>query len=1116
MSITKYGLILIALVWCTPLYAQFEPPVNVVPPSPEAAALGKYGDIPVNFSTGIPSIDIPIYTIQTGDIQVPISLSYHAGGLRVGEVASWVGLGWTLNAGGMVSRTVRGRPDEFGYPAVMEEVLKSDSLSLLGDVTTVSSSPAKNRLEALLVFSGYDHENDMFFYNFAGRSGRMVMDTTGQFHPLSRERWDIDPHMTVVLSNNIDFSTGAQIRRFTIEDTNGFTYNFNQPEQTSATNSNTPDIELYNTAWYLTNITSKRTGRQVSFSYNQDPFIQRDPILVHSRVDEICFAAPNVPDRDGEFAFSQSGVGYTPQHLNSITWAQGRIDFYYNTDREDLANMAQLDSLVISNYRGDVIKSVVFTYDYFVGGFSSNTTTNPGISKNLRLLSVRERFPSGSSNPPHRFTYYGTPPARDSFAQDHWGFFNGVDNSDLVPSYFNHLGSLREGANREPRFPASLNGTLTEIEYPTGGYSRFEYEEHDYFSNFTTTPMQVRVYAEDEAPLIVGLPGQEQLVPCVTCQSLDTAYFTTSGDVLNDIMNLSLQIPNGFTLENLGDVTVILQNRDGGVWADEAIYDITQHTNQVREQLRSNTEYRLIAKAVAPGSRVSVEVLWDDIDTGNPGELPLGGFRIKKIEDFADYDSETPALVKEYRYVQKSDTTLTSGLTVGPRINYRSATTLRVLNEGGSCESFRITTSPTNHIGTTNGSTVLYQNVYEYIGGDFSTGWNQYEYLFFPDEPLPSHSSGFSLATSQAWRRGQLKRQRTFNESGQLVYDMQNTYTMEEYFRIPSISPLELVDDLTNIGLGRAYNFFIYEHVVGRPFMTRSVETRYDLNGENPVTQTMDYTFDTVHYQETGRRMTLSDGRMDSVITRYFEDPANNIYLAEEAISLRGGAVVNAGFQQINPSTYLPETFKARDFKDPITLSDYLSNRDNYLVETAHVTYDNFGQPLQVTQRNGITTQYQYGYNNTTPIAQLVFASAENFYYEGFEDFAGAATAQHRIGEKSHPGLFTISFVPDNPTFNYLLTYWEYDGNMWVKHEQPYTGSTTIGAPGHYIDDVRIYPEEAHMNTYNYVPILGMTFRVDPNNIDAAYDYTSRQRLKNIKDHEANILQHYRYTFWNE
>ena len=82
--------------------------------SPTAAALGKYGDIPVSYHTGIPNIGIPIYTVQSRTLKLPISLSYHAGGLKVQENSSWVGANFSLNAGGCITRTVIGTPDDRG------------------------------------------------------------------------------------------------------------------------------------------------------------------------------------------------------------------------------------------------------------------------------------------------------------------------------------------------------------------------------------------------------------------------------------------------------------------------------------------------------------------------------------------------------------------------------------------------------------------------------------------------------------------------------------------------------------------------------------------------------------------------------------------------------------------------------------------------------------------------------------------------------------------------------------------------------------------------------------------------------------------------------------------
>lgn len=72
--------------------------INVIPPSPEAASLGKFGEVPVSYYTGIPDISIPLVQIAEKNLAVNVGLSYHAGGIKVEETASRVGLGWALNA----------------------------------------------------------------------------------------------------------------------------------------------------------------------------------------------------------------------------------------------------------------------------------------------------------------------------------------------------------------------------------------------------------------------------------------------------------------------------------------------------------------------------------------------------------------------------------------------------------------------------------------------------------------------------------------------------------------------------------------------------------------------------------------------------------------------------------------------------------------------------------------------------------------------------------------------------------------------------------------------------------------------------------------------------------
>lgn len=82
--------------------------------SPNAAELGKYGKIPVSYFNGLPNITIPLTELRAKNYTLPIYLTYHAGGNKPDQHPGWVGLGWTLHAGGCINRIVNVERDEMG------------------------------------------------------------------------------------------------------------------------------------------------------------------------------------------------------------------------------------------------------------------------------------------------------------------------------------------------------------------------------------------------------------------------------------------------------------------------------------------------------------------------------------------------------------------------------------------------------------------------------------------------------------------------------------------------------------------------------------------------------------------------------------------------------------------------------------------------------------------------------------------------------------------------------------------------------------------------------------------------------------------------------------------
>ena len=88
--------------------------------TPTAASLGKYGDVGVSYFTGNPNITIPLYEMNVRGVKMPISLDYDATGVMPNSLPSWAGQNWTLNIGGVITRTVKGRFDEWKYPKHVE------------------------------------------------------------------------------------------------------------------------------------------------------------------------------------------------------------------------------------------------------------------------------------------------------------------------------------------------------------------------------------------------------------------------------------------------------------------------------------------------------------------------------------------------------------------------------------------------------------------------------------------------------------------------------------------------------------------------------------------------------------------------------------------------------------------------------------------------------------------------------------------------------------------------------------------------------------------------------------------------------------------------------------
>ena len=138
---------------------------NYTPPSPEASAMTKFADLQANEFSGMVSHTIPLYTYKAGQLELPISISYNGAGVRVDDISTWVGINWTLNAGGVITRTVRDLPDE---QAGLNRVILSDTDVSYYDLNTYDGTAEGNYILSLAYNTQYDTEVDIFQFNFNG------------------------------------------------------------------------------------------------------------------------------------------------------------------------------------------------------------------------------------------------------------------------------------------------------------------------------------------------------------------------------------------------------------------------------------------------------------------------------------------------------------------------------------------------------------------------------------------------------------------------------------------------------------------------------------------------------------------------------------------------------------------------------------------------------------------------------------------------------------------------------------------------------------------------------------------------------------------------------------
>ncbi len=455
---------------------------STLPPAPEAASAVKYVDIPLLYDMGIAHLDIPLYELAGKEISVPVSLGYASGGIKMDEIAGVAGLGWTLNAGGCITRTVMDMPDEFSSYIFHHKLPSGTLLAKLEDSN--NNDTEKTDYLTGIVRHKIDSKLDRYSYCACGLSGSFVITDDGRVEQLSGDG--------VRISFTRD-SAGA-VCSFAITGPDGSIYTFSEKETGThdATGGNPPDLlsgesDIWTavTAWYITSITSRSGLEQADFSYEDGPVWQKD-VISHSSSITMSTGGDNA----NPYGTSVSTIvrSYTTKLLKSITLAGERVTFDYSSETGATNHLGAQDR----NYPVMLREIAIKTHkERELKKFIVRTEREPHDGR-IILRSLTLKGAGGKEYDRWAFEYNTKGHQVTHYAQDWYGYYNGASViSDNGAAPFSYSPSPAPACGIPDASEASYM-SLYSCNH-NGAVTDFRYEGNGIGSGNNTTSIGIRV-----------------------------------------------------------------------------------------------------------------------------------------------------------------------------------------------------------------------------------------------------------------------------------------------------------------------------------------------------------------------------------------------------------------------------------------------------------------------------------------------------------------------------------------------------------------------------------------------------------------------------------------------
>lgn len=442
----------------------------------------------VDLLTGSLQYAIPLGTVAANDISVPVSIVQHGDAMRVAEGEGDCGMGWSLSAGGAITRIVRGLPDELnvatrkGWLHLGSNYSSIQSFSPAGDDVLDTCSDESTDFDFLdgLAFT-YDTEPDLFYFQAPGISGQFVLNSSGAPQLLTLQ--DITISTFESDSFSITTNRGVVYSFTTVESTKRVSLGYNCDFANYQYNqySTAYNIE-FTSRWLLTRIESSTTGTEATISYTSLPktfsnIYKEDSLyFVRDEFQPKRISAIRAKTFKAKFTWANNVVSHV-MFQDTVTANAKTFELYYKTFKDHNYNATTYPFPVYKTFLQKIrqIGDDCSPYSSYEFGYANVDWSKGALSK----------------------------PWKKNQQQDWYGYYNGVSGNLNMPTVY-YYDTLNDAirtrvdtiSGQTPSYTATASnrkvvedsarfGTLTRIVTPTGGIVDIEWESNVYYDSAT-------------------------------------------------------------------------------------------------------------------------------------------------------------------------------------------------------------------------------------------------------------------------------------------------------------------------------------------------------------------------------------------------------------------------------------------------------------------------------------------------------------------------------------------------------------------------------------------------------------------------------------------------------